>query len=434
MIGRLVGRLAVIALLASSGCVIRPSVVVTPLDRTAATEPAALIEYADFWDAMAHWDLSYVRSHPVTEEQRMYSEALANIDRGDPNRGIEIARGLIEKGSDPSACKNARRLINTVLVAQWRWDRLILADSNEVLSEVDARARGLAEQMRRMPQQEHEFREPLVQIQAENRMGLLLLPVQINGRTRSLVLDTGADVTVLSSDVADLCGVELVPNYTYKVRTANGHLASQLGRIDRLDVGGLTIRSHPVMVVPQRDMLTPRFPIDGVLGITAIRAMDIAIDYGSLTMTIGKPEPRKDVVANLLPTNSLILKAKTSTGLPILMMFDTGCARTHIFKGSLPYLGLVTRGRLFHSFTSFGSQKNMLSGIIREMDLVLDSWQVHWTNIVAGPDLYEEPMPVHPMGILGSDLLRDGGHVRIDWTNRRVDFWWDAIDRSAEDL
>jgi hypothetical protein len=169
--------------------------------------------------------------------------------------------------------------------------------------------------------------------------------VQINGQTRSLALDTGADGTVLASDVAALCGVELVPNYTYKGRTMNGYVTSQLGRVDRLDIGGLAIRSHPVMVLPKQDMLTPKVQIDGVLGGFAIRAMDIQIDYDTSIVTVRKPEPRKDVTANLLPTHSLILRMQTPDGIPTLMTFDTGCYITVIYKNSLPYLNVASRGR-----------------------------------------------------------------------------------------
>jgi hypothetical protein len=434
MIGRVIGRFAVVAALVLSGCVVRQSVQIVPFRPIAAAEPSAAVEYSDFWDAMAHWDLSYVRNHPINSEQRRYAQALANMDRGDIDRGIEIARDLQERGSDATARKNARKLLNTMFVAQWQWDRIILPDPNEVLSESDAEAKEIAEQIRRLPRQEHEFHEPVVQIQAEKRKELLFLPVQINGRTRSLALDTGADGTVLASDVAALCGVELVPNYTHKGRTINGYVTSQLGRIDRLDVGGLAIHSHPVAVFPKRDTLTPGFQIDGVLGCMAIRAMDIEIDYNTSIVTIRKPEARKDVTANLLPTHSLTCRVRTPTGIPALMTFDTGAYTTILFKNSLSYLGLAPRGRAISRFTTFGSQKSTLSGIIPEMDFVLGTSQVHWTNTITIPDPYGEPGPVKPVGVLGSDIFRDGGHVRIDWTNRRADFWWDAVDQNEEDI
>ncbi len=433
MIGRFVSRLAIIVVLASSGCVSRPSVQIKPFDR-ASGEPGATVDYADFWDAMARWDVSYVRNHSVRDEQRRYAEALDTLDRGEVDRGLVIARELHEKASDATVRKNARKLFNTVSAGRWRWDQMILPEPNEPMSESDAIARGFSEQMRRLPRQTHEFGAAVVQVQAEKRNGLLFLPVQINGQTHSLALDTGADGTVLADDVAGRCGVELVPNYTCKGRTLNGYVTSRLGRVDRLTVGGLTIRSHPVLVDPKQDMLTPRFQIDGVLGSMAIRAMDIEIDYSTLVVTIRKPEPRKDMTANLLPTHHLILRVRTPTGIPALMTFDTGCGRTLLYGESLPYLGLTPRGHVRHNIVTFGSQKSMLSGRIRDLDLVLGSWQAHWTYVVAGPDLYDEPMPVNPMGILGSDIFRDGGHVRIDWSNRRVDFGWDTIDQGKTGL
>jgi hypothetical protein len=285
MIRRCVGRLAVLAALVLSGCVVHPSVEIKPFNGAAA-EPNAVVHYADFWDAIDHWDVSYIRDHQVSDEQRRYAEAL------------------------------------------------------------DA--------------------------------------------------------------------------------------------LDRADVGSLAIRSHPVLVLPKEDVLTRSFRIDGVLGIPAIRAMDIQIDYDTSMVTIRKPEPRKDVRPNLLPSADLMLRVRTPDGIPALMMFDTGSFITFVYKTSLHYLGLKSNGRARYTAATFGSKKSSVVGVVPTMSLVLDSTQIQWTNVIAAPDIYEEPVPIlSPMGVLGTDIFQQGGHARIDWTNRHIDFWWDGIntaERQGDDL
>ncbi len=430
MMRRSIHWLALVVVLAGSGCVVRPSVQIKPFD-SATPEPNATVSYAGFWDAMAHWDPSYVRDHPVSEDERRYADALDHLDRGDVEQGLTIAQELYRNTSDPTVRKNARKLLNTVHFGQGRWDLLILPEPNEALSESDRKAKELGEQLRRLPRQEAEFAQPISRMQAERREGLLFLPVRINGQPRRLALDSGADLTVLASDVAGACGVELAPDFSYQARTINGHVAAQLGRIERLDVGGLTLRSHPVLVLPQEEVFTRSSRADGVLGRPALRSMDLQIDYDTSMVTFRKPERAQGVPANLLPVHDLVLKARTPDGIPALMSFDTGSFLTFLYTDSLPYLHLKPGLRARYTAGTFGSQKSSVAGIVPALSLVLDAALIQWENVLTTSAFDTDPLPVSPAGLLGTDIFQHGGHVRIDWLNLRADFWWDGINAPA---
>lgn len=174
-------------------------------------------------------------------------------------------------------------------------------------------------------------------------------------------------------------------------------------------------------------MLTPKMRVDGVLGWAAIRTMDIEVDYGNSTVTIRKPEPRKDVEMNVLPCHNLIVRTRTPGGIPALVWFDTASTGSFFYKAGLPYLGLESKGNTRYSLVAPGSQRSIDSKVVATMSLVFGSAQIQWTNMMEAPNQDDEALAFRPVCILGSDIFREGGHVRIDGTNRRVDFWWDGL-------
>ncbi len=90
---------------------------------------------------------------------------------------------------------------------------------------------------------------------------------EINGQTATLLLDTGSDRTVLSRAAAARLGVaERAPGLA--LRGAGGEAASGKAVLDRLTLGGVALRSVPVLLANQPDA-----PLDGVLGI------DFLVDY-----------------------------------------------------------------------------------------------------------------------------------------------------------
>ncbi len=75
--------------------------------------------------------------------------------------------------------------------------------------------------------------------------------VSINGVERRMLVDSGATVTALSQQTADLAGVArgagLVP---VLMRTANGTIRAETGTVDQLRLGGIEARNLKVVVSP----------------------------------------------------------------------------------------------------------------------------------------------------------------------------------------
>lgn len=75
--------------------------------------------------------------------------------------------------------------------------------------------------------------------------------VSINGTERRMLIDSGATVTALSQETADLAGVDygegLLP---VMMRTAAGTVQAQTGTVETLDIGGIEARDLKVVISP----------------------------------------------------------------------------------------------------------------------------------------------------------------------------------------
>lgn len=83
------------------------------------------------------------------------------------------------------------------------------------------------------------------------RDGHFWVRVMLNGVERRMLVDSGATVTAISEETADAAGVERsIGAVPVLVRTANGTVPAETGRIERLGIGGIAARNLNVVISP----------------------------------------------------------------------------------------------------------------------------------------------------------------------------------------
>jgi aspartyl protease family protein len=84
-----------------------------------------------------------------------------------------------------------------------------------------------------------------------DRQGHFQVEARIEGRFIDFVVDTGASLVVLRESSAALAGIRPQPrDYTATAVTANGKIKAAPAKIDRIDVGGITVYDVPAIVLP----------------------------------------------------------------------------------------------------------------------------------------------------------------------------------------
>jgi aspartyl protease family protein len=111
---------------------------------------------------------------------------------------------------------------------------------------------------------------------ASNPQGHYLLNGQINGRTVTLLLDTGATQVAIPRALATRLG--LVPGAPMLVVTASGRTTAHSTRLDSLQLGEIRLTDVPALIVP--DM-----PGDDVLlGMSALKHLEFTQRAGTLVL------------------------------------------------------------------------------------------------------------------------------------------------------
>jgi len=84
-----------------------------------------------------------------------------------------------------------------------------------------------------------------------SRDGHFWLRARINGTPARFLVDTGATITALSSDLADTANIRPEPlRQTVVLKTANGAIEARIGTADELKFGNIVARDLDVVVAP----------------------------------------------------------------------------------------------------------------------------------------------------------------------------------------
>ena len=84
-----------------------------------------------------------------------------------------------------------------------------------------------------------------------DRQGHFQVEARVEGRYIDFVVDTGASLVVLRESSAAQAGIRPQPHdYTATAVTANGKIKAAPAKIDRIEVGGITVYDVPAIVLP----------------------------------------------------------------------------------------------------------------------------------------------------------------------------------------
>jgi clan AA aspartic protease (TIGR02281 family) len=114
----------------------------------------------------------------------------------------------------------------------------------------------------------------------DTHAGGIILPVEINGITVKMAVDTGATRTVLTEELADRLGIAHSDQKGANVMTANGPIWVATGRASYISLGGARLGNVPVFV--QKSSLGK--DIDGLLGLSFLGNFQVRISNGILEL------------------------------------------------------------------------------------------------------------------------------------------------------
>lgn len=155
--------------------------------------------------------------------------------------------------------------------------------------------------------------------------GLMVVPVQIEGKTYQFLLDSGSQTDVIDPSLAQAFGLhaEGTIEVTGAKRTPGGGTVE----MPAMSIGGLTLPMRIATVVDVSHTMRT-IHLDGMIGYPLLAAADVAIDPSARTITIGSPGTlaHAGALLDVDTDRELCDVAVTVQHDPTHALFDTGDA------------------------------------------------------------------------------------------------------------
>jgi hypothetical protein len=185
---------------------------------------------------------------------------------------------------------------------------------------------------------------------------LPVIEVEIAGRHVNAIIDTGADVFILDTEVAKSLGIERI---TSMMGMFAGGMQAEIGfgRTDSLGIGGATLHSVPVSILPTGRLTFGQAKIGGIVGTGVLKQFLATIDYPNNQLVLSERTPKAgdfflaeagDRIADVIPfylqgTHFILAHGSLDGYQALLFHVDTGLAGIPSFaapKETLEYVGI----------------------------------------------------------------------------------------------
>jgi predicted aspartyl protease len=178
---------------------------------------------------------------------------------------------------------------------------------------------------------------------------LILVPVMVEGTgPYEFILDTGASISLLSSELGRSLAVEVTG--TKEGMGAAGSVTLELGRVGSLSIGDTELHEVEVGLTDElaRIGAVAQAKIDGDIGYNVLRHFRVTVDYGRnlLHLSAASGESSTDGVVpfEIAPSKPLmVLPVEVNGHGPYRFCLDTGTSMTAISPALAAELGISMR-------------------------------------------------------------------------------------------
>ena len=169
--------------------------------------------------------------------------------------------------------------------------------------------------------------------------GWAIVIVLVNGKPYRFILDTGAERTFISNQLATELRLPNLLNDS-AINSLSQTIPAVFNSIDTLQLGDLTVTNLPVVQAS-----IAFFPADGLLGWDILRQFCFTIDYVNQQLVLRKPVLNPTAARNLLGTTKPLLAFQTVAGNQLNVFLDTGSnAGLSLTPIGLTKIGIYKKG------------------------------------------------------------------------------------------
>ena len=379
------------------------------------------IDFENYLDNLKHLQLDAASISNLDNDEQEFMNAVRNIIDGDLQEAETILKELVDSAPDSTIKSSSIKIISNILFYQSRWKELNewsgkygSAEEQSIITKAFLNANS----------ENYYFANETITLPlTKSSSGSPVIPVKINGVEMKFWLDTGAGMSVLSSDVAEMLNIKPVIEKQGEAVTATTiKVGYQPTVIDSLQLGELLITNHPAIIIDESNLkfkllgLFTVMKIDGIIGWNAIKNFSLELNYKEDTATIKKPVKNDNSGKNLFWLGYPFVLLKSEGGVPLCFGLDTGARTSSITKNIFRKLKFENLKNIDKSVGGAGGFENITAKEIPGLTLLSDSTKFTFKNIQTLPA--KGAVFFLPDGILGADIFNNSSII-IDYINGR---------------
>ena len=288
-------------------------------------------EGRDFWSDVALLDTQNAERAARTMDERTFAVALRTLMDGQPGAAA-VAFGLLHAAATDSLVRGRARIgLTMALSYDSDWQAMARLRANPSAADsipgslaVAAGVERWARALSMIPTPVFEIPDqPVVLPMRRSFLGTPVVTIRINGKPHEFWLDTGASMTLLSTDVAIAAGAKLAADDTLALGVVGGHIEARAIYIDSMAIGPVTVRGLGAALVSPDALrfdqklvngLRTSVPIDGMIGTDVLRHLDVVMDAKAGTITLRRPHRYAGARRNLFWVGYPVVRLVTPDG------------------------------------------------------------------------------------------------------------------------
>lgn len=394
------------------------------LDQGVSQKKAAR-ESAGFWEAMQQLDFQFAAQFPDSSEEHQFSAGLKSALMGEYELAVKPLEHLIETSQDTNMVKFSGVLLTGIYTLLFDWDALLRLDAQLPGGIDDLNTIAMVKAWNLQKDEVIHYPEVPLTLDSEKSIsGVPMIQVEVNGVQQTFWIDTGADFTVLSSDIAEICGVDPLVESASKVGTSTDKKVDLWpGVIDELKIGELVFENHPVFIISKEDLEFRLFKIikllkvDGILGWNALQNLKVELDYHQDKVTFQKPVQKDREKRNFNYLTQPFVTVLDTMGVPFHFFLDTGANATGFYDPALAFFDTSAAETSTAMVGGAGGTQKITQLTLKDQSLILSKTRINFSSIHAQSMRGDsEEGFIHYDGILGSDVAR-GAVLILDFQN-----------------
>ena len=248
-----------------------------------------------------------------------------------------------------------------------------------------------------------------------------VIEVQINGKKKHFIVDTGVSISAISFEVAKECGITQ-GNNLMEMFDANNVVkknAAIPAYIKELKINKLKILNHPIFVSDNlkfKILGLTIYKIDGIIGWNLLQNLKVRIDYKHKNILLSKSEKNNQNKEMINGITSPFITANTTNGNKLFLHFDTGANGITLFNNAKKKLEQKVSSEKTITFYGVNKNKKEKDGIIENFSFFIGNYIFNLSEISVRKIEFSSGNLIQLNGRIGNSAFLNG-MISFDYQN-----------------